>query len=249
MDRLSAESETVLAIARQEAAGLHHEFTGTEHILLGLLACDDDIAEPLLCKHGIVAVEVRAQVARPGGRADAGPENAQPLTARAKQVLTLASREAEALDDLDVRPEHLLLGIIRQASGVAALVLRDMGVDLAELREEVLEARAARESLVAQAGLGREGSPPGPDRGNGKDISPASDGVETWEEGRSGGKAERSREAALPMCPGCGRRLTEVLATATVSPEGPSPSDRRRRAGSVTLIYCGACGHTLAAAR
>jgi ATP-dependent Clp protease ATP-binding subunit ClpA len=241
MDALSTESDKVLAIARQEAAGLHHEFTGTEHILLGLLACDDEIAAPLLSKHGIVAVEVRTQVARPGSGRDEATENAQPLTARAKQVLTLASREAEQLDDLEVGPEHLLLGIIRQASGVAALVLSDMGVDLSELRDEVLDARAGRERLFDQD-RGSEGavSAGGADGSSSEALAEGS---------RTDGEIVPTRDVAPPLCPSCGERLADVLATMSVVQPGASASGRRRAPGNVTLVYCGACGHTISATR
>ena len=247
MGALSAESEQVLAIARQEAIGLRHEFTGTEHLLLGLLACDDDIAAPLLGKHGIVAVEVRAQLARPGSVTDGAFDKARPLTARAKQVLSLASREAEVLDDEEVEPEHLLLGIIRQASGVAALLLRDMGVDLAELREEVHEVREAAEDVFAEDGRGAGGGAgehgDRPDRGR----EPTSEPTVTSSNGARQADPQAPRAVASPLCPSCGERLTDVVATATV-PEGSSTSGRRRGA-SVTLIYCGACGQTLAATR
>ncbi len=248
VDALSAESEKVLVIAKQEALGLRHEFTGTEHILLGLLACDDDIAAPLLAKHGIVAVEVRAQVARPGSGAEGGPENAQPLTARAKQVLTLAGNEAEALEDDEIRPEHLLLGIIRQASGVAALVLRDMGVDLAELREEVHEARESAEGFLGEGGMRAEVSP-SELGGGGGDRTTAPVAVAASEDGRRQADARPVPAVTPPLCPSCGERLTDVLATATVASEASSTSSRRRGLSSVTLIYCGACGHTLAATR
>jgi ATP-dependent Clp protease ATP-binding subunit ClpC len=241
MDALSAESDKVLAIARHEAAGLRHEFTGTEHILLGLLACDDEIAAPLLSKHGIVAVEVRTQVARPGSGRDDASENAQPLTARAKQVLTLASREAEQLDDLEVGPEHLLLGIIRQASGVAALVLTDMGVDLVELRDEVLEARAGRERLFDQDRFGG---------GPGSSGGPETPSSEASSEGSRGdGEVVPTRVLAPPLCPKCGERLADVLATMSVASPGAGTSGRRRPPGNVTLVYCGACGHTISATR
>jgi ATP-dependent Clp protease ATP-binding subunit ClpA len=229
MDTLNAESEKVVALARQEAAGLHHEFTGTEHILLG---GDDDIAAPLLGKHGIVALEVRAQVARPGSDVDESSERTQPLTARAKQVLTLAGREAEALDDEEVGPEHLLLGIIRQGSGVAALVLSDMGVDLSELREEILAARTGRDRLFDQARYD-------------------SDYGRTAEIGGGDGEVSETapaREVAPPLCPSCGQRLADVVALATVTPDG-SGAPSRRRGASVTLIFCGACGHTISASR
>jgi ATP-dependent Clp protease ATP-binding subunit ClpA len=243
----------VLAIARQEAAGLHHEFTGTEHILLGLLACNDEIAARLLSKYGVVSVEVRTQVARQGVGSDGSENSSQPLTARAKQVLALANREAEDLDDAEVGPEHLLLGIIRQASGVAALVLRDMGVDLGDLRNEVLEAREANERLLVGASVAADASRSEEARRVGQ-ASPVGqdasvDATLPDLDVQEDGSPVSVTGLGHPLCPGCGQRLTDVLATASVSPEPAVGSARRRGFGPVTLIYCGACGHTLAATR
>ncbi len=235
MEALSAESEQVLTVASQEALGLRHEFTGTEHLLLGLLACHDDIASPLLSKHGIVAAEVRAQVARHGVGGEPSEQNPLPLTARAKQVLSLARNEAEVLDDDEVRPEHLLLGIIRQASGVAGLVLHDMGVDLSELRAEVLEARENSDVVFVGGDLGPEVVPFDQDEG--------SEGAE----GRPL-RASRQSDGVQPLCPSCGKHLTETVATSVVTPAGPA-AGRKRSTGAITLVYCGACGHTLTATR
>lgn len=243
-ESLSAESERVLAIATDEAVALRQDFTGTEHILLGLVACDDAIAAPLLAKHGIVANEIRAQVAGAGGVGGDESSGTRSLTARAKQVLALASREAEGLGDDAVSPEHLLLGIIRQATGVAALVLRDMGADLAELREEVLEARDALETVFGGESaltLGTSGA------GSPTNGAQAVVGIPT--EGPDDAASGPARAVVPALCPSCGQPLSEVLAAASVVPAGSTVSGRRRSFGSVTLIFCGACGHTLSATR
>jgi len=240
LEELSPESLRVLDIAGREATGLGHDFTGTEHILLGLLLGDDQIAAPVLAQHGIVASEVRAQVGGAGNPDSAAQLVAPSLTARARQVLSLAGQESDALADDIVRPEHLLLGIIQQATGVAALILRNLGVDLDELRADVLALREAEVSeLVAAGGAG-----------------PSADGHAAVSRDGGDGGAEVSlaepgaaqREVVPPLCPGCGQRLDDVLATTTNVPSGAT-SGRRRSYGSVAVIFCGACGHTLSATR
>jgi ATP-dependent Clp protease ATP-binding subunit ClpA len=247
-----------MAIAAQEAVALGQDFTGTEHILLGLLACEDVIAAPLLARYGIAAGEIRSQVAGSGGLGGHESQGAQSLTARAKQVLTLAAAEAGRLGDDAVQPEHLLLGIIRQATGVAALVLRNMGVELAELREEVLEARYVHEVALEDSSgdgggarartAGAESVPDGAGAAYGAPSGAAPrEGRPTDEP--DGAVAGPVREIVAPLCPGCGQRLSEVLAAAAVAPSGSTASGRRRSFGNVTLIFCGACGHTLSATR
>ena len=41
----------VLAMAREEAARLHHEYVGTEHILLGLIREGEGVAAAVLAEH------------------------------------------------------------------------------------------------------------------------------------------------------------------------------------------------------
>ena len=59
---------------------------------------------------------------------------------RAKKVLKLSLREALALRQNPIRPEHILLGLLREGSGLAAQVLTDAGLDLGQLRQATLAA-------------------------------------------------------------------------------------------------------------
>jgi len=59
------------------------------------------------------------------------------FTERAKKVLGLARKEAQDLNHDYIGTEHLLLGLIREGGGVAANVLRNLGVDIDRIREEV----------------------------------------------------------------------------------------------------------------
>jgi ATP-dependent Clp protease ATP-binding subunit ClpA len=75
------------------------------------------------------------------------------FTDRARRVLVLAQEEARLLDHPVIDSEHILLGLIREERGVAARVLSDAGVDLAQAREEV-------DRLVGPIGHPSSGSPP-----------------------------------------------------------------------------------------
>ncbi len=52
-------------------------------------------------------------------------------------MLQLAVRESTELGDFYVGPEHLLLGPLREDEGVAAVVLKEIGWDMASLRMRV----------------------------------------------------------------------------------------------------------------
>lgn len=59
------------------------------------------------------------------------------FTERAQQVLVLAQEEAKRLSHNFIGTEHLLLGLVREGSGIAARALQNMGVDLNKVRQEV----------------------------------------------------------------------------------------------------------------
>ncbi|MCD6575293.1 ATP-dependent Clp protease ATP-binding subunit [Candidatus Aerophobetes bacterium] len=62
------------------------------------------------------------------------------FTERARRVILLAREEAKRLDHDYLGTEHLLLGLIREGEGVAALALQNMGIDLEHVRHEVEKA-------------------------------------------------------------------------------------------------------------
>jgi ATP-dependent Clp protease ATP-binding subunit ClpC len=130
----------VLAMAREEAARLHHEYVGTEHILLGLIREGEGVAAAVLQNLNVDLDEIQQKIeetVKKGKAAQAtGPD--LPYTSRAKKVLELAMAEARELNHSYVGTEHLLLGLLREEKGIAAQVLTDTGVNLDAARAETL---------------------------------------------------------------------------------------------------------------
>src|SRR6187431_3111289 len=130
----------VLQMAREEAARLHHEYVGTEHILLGLIREGEGVAAAVLTNLNVdledIQQKIEETVKKGKAAAAAGPE--LPYTSRAKKVLELAMMEARELNHSYVGTEHLLLGLLREEKGIAAQVLTDAGVNLDAARAETL---------------------------------------------------------------------------------------------------------------
>jgi len=61
-----------------------------------------------------------------------------PQTPRAKKVIEFSIEEARGLNHNYVGTEHILLGLVREAEGVASQVLMNLGLGLEGIREEVL---------------------------------------------------------------------------------------------------------------
>jgi len=130
----------VLALSREESARLHHEYVGTEHILLGLLREGQGVASTVLANLGVDGDAVHKQLlsALKSGKAAriSGPD--LPYTSRAKKVLELSMSHARDLHHSYVGTEHLLLGLIAEEKGIAAQVLTDNGCTLEKTRAETL---------------------------------------------------------------------------------------------------------------
>ena len=130
----------VLQMAREEAARLHHEYVGTEHILLGLIREGEGVAAAVLTNLNVDLDEIQQKIEETvkKGKAPAAAGPDLPYTSRAKKVLELAMSEARELNHSYVGTEHLLLGLLREEKGIAAQVLTDAGVNLEQARAETL---------------------------------------------------------------------------------------------------------------
>ncbi|QDT56102.1 ClpA/B family protein [Caulifigura coniformis] len=59
------------------------------------------------------------------------------FTDRARKVMQLANQEAQRFNHEYIGTEHILLGLVKEGSGVAANVLKNLDVDLRKIRHEV----------------------------------------------------------------------------------------------------------------
>ncbi len=138
LDRFTKRARRVLTTAGAEAKRLNHEYIGTEHILLGLVAEDGGVAMRVLEELKISAVQVRNSVER---RARRGPRPfpGQPaLTQRTKEVIEFAVDEARQMRHHYIGTQHLLLGLVRVGRGMAVDVLNDLNASPEKIREQVM---------------------------------------------------------------------------------------------------------------
>jgi len=127
-----------LYIARYEAEQLGHSYIGTEHLLLGILKAATGPFANLLQKMNLDEQVVRGEVERIVSPEPGGTKPIEiPLTPRAQRAIRLASRECRARADGTFGLEHVLLGLLREGSGVAAQVLRKLGVGVENLRNAI----------------------------------------------------------------------------------------------------------------
>src|SRR5262245_33039688 len=128
----------VLAMAREQAAHLNHEYVGTEHLLLGILTEREGVASTVLRNLDVdIDALHSALLSVERGRGQlSGPD--LPYTSRAKRVLELAMSEVRDLDQTWVGTEHLLLGLLGEGKGNAGQALLGAGLTLEKARGETL---------------------------------------------------------------------------------------------------------------
>jgi ATP-dependent Clp protease ATP-binding subunit ClpC len=108
--------------------------------LLGLIGLGQGIGFNLLNQRGVELEKARAEFGRLFGAVRYDNEQDRiPYAPRAKQVLALAAKEARALNHTYIGTEHILLGLMHERDGQAALILKSFNIDLEQTRTDILK--------------------------------------------------------------------------------------------------------------
>src|SRR6266702_2276846 len=154
-DRFTERAKKVLGLALEEAQRFQHNYIGTEHLLLGLIREGEGVAAKVLSNLGFELHQVREAVEAMIGRGDRIVLSEIGLTPRAKKVIELTVDEARRLNCHYIGTEHLLLGLVREDEGIAAGVLKGLGVNLESVRKQtslvLSQSSTAAESPTAHA--------------------------------------------------------------------------------------------------
>src|SRR5438876_2516876 len=140
LDRFTALARQVLQSAQHQAAHMQAQEVYPEHLLLGVLAQDDDEAAEVLSRLGMNMQVLRAQVPSIFGSITSVSSEAHPvlpLTQEAHACLDWAIAFAEQRDTLLVPPAYVLLGVVRhqQVQPLLALLLSSAGTWLSSVVE------------------------------------------------------------------------------------------------------------------
>jgi len=210
MSNFTPRAQQVLALARKEADRFHHNYIGTEHLLLGLINLGQGVAVNVLQKMGLDLDTVRQAVDEQVGLGpEAKPSGNIPYTPRVKKVLALAGKEAKSLNHSYVGTEHILLGLLREGEGVAARVLKSLDVDVDRCRNEILselDPNFASSEEKESSVVGGDGDEP----------------------------EEKSKDVKTPALKAFGRDLTELAKKGELDPVVGRASEIRR----VTQVLC-----------
>jgi len=136
-ERYTEKARRVIFFARYEASQFGSPLIETEHLLLGLLREDKALTNRFLRSHASVE-SIRKQIeARTTIREKVSTSVDLPLSNEGKRVLAYAAEEAERLGHKHIGTEHLLLGLLREDKCFAGELLKERGLKLEKIREEL----------------------------------------------------------------------------------------------------------------
>ncbi len=139
-DGFTEKAQEVLNLAITSAGELGHTYIGSEHLLLGLLQVGSGVAASVLNGRGVTAEKIEEQIRASIGAGTPTRLSPEYFTPRAKRVIESAMVGCADMGKKYVGTEHLLLGILGEGDNYAVRFLKELGVNLDELKNDALEA-------------------------------------------------------------------------------------------------------------
>lgn len=155
-ERFTDRMRAALSLAQQEARRLCHEYIGTEHVLLGILKEGQGVACQVM-RDLLPDTPPDAVAAKVLGLCTPGPPIQSdatrfPNTPRVVGAFAHAIGQAKALGHNYVGTEHVLLGLLKEAEGVAGRVLGGLGLTAESVTADVVRLLPRNDRTDEQSG-------------------------------------------------------------------------------------------------
>jgi hypothetical protein len=135
-ERYTERARRVLFFARNEAVQFGSTTIETEHLLLGLIREDKNLTNRFLRNHSAVE-SIRKEIEGRTTFRERVLTIELPMSNECKRICAYAAEEAERLNHRHIGTEHLLLGILREETCMAAQLLQQHGLRVNAIREEL----------------------------------------------------------------------------------------------------------------
>jgi hypothetical protein len=149
---LEGPSAEAFRIAAREARALGHFSIRPEHLLLGLVAAEDELAGRALIELGVSASALRELVAERLGTAPPRPSGSLGVAPQTKRILELARAIARRLgSNRCARTEHILLAAVSpKLRTPAASLLAECGISAEQVRDQLAQMLLLEAPEIAQ---------------------------------------------------------------------------------------------------
>jgi len=214
--KFSNKVKEVIALAREEALRLGHDYIGTEHLMLGIIRDGEGPGVDLLHKSGVSMDQLRQSIEHSTASTSRSTFDKQsmlniPLTKQAEKVLRLTYLEAKYFKTNIVGTEHLLMAILRDEDNVATQILEKYQVHY-DLIKEMVE---------FQSSNSQDNSPKASsDTDDSDDDNRLFGGSNSGSSGSSSGSstAKTGEKSKTPVLDNFGRDLTKIAEQGKLDP-------------------------------
>src|SRR5881396_2627676 len=137
-EKYTEKARRVIFFARYEASQFGSSYIETEHLLLGLIREDKNLTNRFFPKANASIDSIRKEIeGRTMIREKVSTSVDLPFSDESKRALNSAAKESESFSHKHIGTEHILLGLLREEKSVAAEILRERGLRLSMVREEL----------------------------------------------------------------------------------------------------------------
>jgi ATP-dependent Clp protease ATP-binding subunit ClpC len=137
-EKYTEKARRVIFFARYEASQFGSPYIETEHLLLGLIREDKNLTNRFFPKANASIDTIRKEIeGRTMIREKVSTSVELPFSDESKRALNAAAEESERLAHKHIGTEHMLIGLMREDRCVAAEILRERGLRLSMIREEL----------------------------------------------------------------------------------------------------------------
>lgn len=189
--KFSPTVKQIINLSGQEANRLGHDYVGTEHLLLGIIAEQDNLPVRVLDALMVDLAELRKRLERSIPRYSNYPPadnlfvGQMQVTSQAQRILKVTFVEAKMLKSDEVQPEHLMLSLLKHSDTVATKLLQEYDVDYEVFKKELVvlseEQDLATPDIMDQA----DGSFDGDEEEQRRSSQPPSSGQKRQEKSRT----------------------------------------------------------------
>lgn len=134
-----AESSRLMNLAVEKLKNTNYETLGTEQILLAILENSESSLFTLLENEGITAQEFMKRLSFLNSREEEYNAGEYQFTPKAFETIGSGYEVAKELGSANVKPEHILLGLLKNKKGIACRILKDMNVNTDSLYNKILK--------------------------------------------------------------------------------------------------------------
>ena len=146
----TAKAKKAVDIAARMSKSLHHNYIGTEHILLGLLKEGTGVAAQVLGDNGVETEKVLELIEELIAPASAVILQEGGYSPRAMRVLEGAGREAARFHSEKIGTEHILIAMVKETECVASRLLNTLSVNIQKMYVDTLIAMGEDANLYKE---------------------------------------------------------------------------------------------------